>query len=205
MSEQNHFLTEILVKLRHSLANTSTNAVSSIFSLTLSLERNPPSVEDMKSFLIDVHDILVNLDSARKSSIFRVIRYCLSSSAHVKVLLSNEIVWFVIISLEQDNESNTMERVQALKLIEKVRKVASELFPVGFGRSLVAVANSKEDSFRKVCIDAIRELALSNPSLVAIVHGFPTLLDAVLDPINQDSAESIIYTILYLLNDPQTR
>lgn len=205
MSEQNHYLAEILVKLRHSLTNASTNAVSSIFSLTLSLERNPPSVEDLQSFLVEVHDMLVNLDSARKSSIFRVIRYSLSSPSHVKALLRNEIVWFVTISLEQDNESNTMERVQALKLIEKVRKVASDLFPVGFGRSLVAVANAKDDSLRKVCIDSIRELALSNPNLVAIVHGFPTLLDAVLDPINQDSAESTIYTILYLLNDPQTR
>lgn len=204
-------LNEILGKLKSSLTPinsggiSSQAAVSSIFSLTNTLEKNPVSVENFHVFLEEVHDLLVNLDAAKKSALFRTIRFCIVSPVHVKSFVTNDVSWIVIISLEQDNESNIMERTQALKLMERVRKIAPELFPTSFGRSLVAIANSKEDSFRKVCIDSLRELALLNPSLVATVHGFPSLLDAVVDPINQESAEHILYTLVYLLNDPLTR
>lgn len=210
-TQTDSILNEIFNKLKSSLTPigsggiTSQAAVSSIFSLANSIEKNPVSPEQFRLFLEEVHDYLINLDSAKKSSIFRTIRLCILSPGHVKTLITHDITWVVIISLEQDNESNIMERTQALKIIEKVRKIAPDLFPASFGRSLVAISNSKEDSFRKVCIDSLRELALLNPAVVATVHGFPTLLDAVVDPINQDSAENILFTLVYLFNDPQTR
>lgn len=210
-TQTDSILIEILAKLKSSLCTpsgggiSSQAAVSSIFSLANSIEKNPVSLENFYLFLEEIHDILVNVDSGKKSAIFRTIRLCITSAVHVKTFISNDVTWIVIISLEQDNESNIMERTQALKIMEKVRKIAPEYFPVAFGRSLVAIGNSKEDSFRKVCIDFIRELALTNPGLVATVHGFATLLDAVIDPINHDSAESILFSLVYLLNEPQTR
>jgi rapamycin-insensitive companion of mTOR len=95
--------------------------------------------------------------------------------------------------------------MQALKIIEKVQEISAETFPVAFARSLVAVANYKEDAFRKICIEALRDLALKNPELVAAVEGFAPMMDAVMEPITQSMADSILLTIIYLLNDPATR
>jgi len=98
-----------------------------------------------------------------------------------------------------------MERMQALKLIEKTRSIAPRIFPIAFARSLVAIANHKEDVFRKISIEALRSLSMVNPALVASVDGFIPLLDAIIEPINPSMADSILLTILYLLNDPYTR
>ena len=98
-----------------------------------------------------------------------------------------------------------MERMQALKLIEKTRLIAPRTFPIAFARSLVAIANHKEDTFRKISIEALRSLSMVNPALVASVDGFIPLLDAIIEPINPPMADSILLTILYLLNDPHTR
>ena len=57
--------------------------------------------------------------------------------------------------------------MQALKLIEKTRLVAPRIFPIAFARSLVAIANHKEDTFRKISIEALRSLSMVNPALVA--------------------------------------
>ena len=114
--------------------------------------------------------------------------------------LSNKI----ITSFERDGDY-TVERIQALKLMGKVLSISPALFPISFARSLVAVANSKEDSFRKVCIETIRELSLANPKLVATVNGYSCMLEVVIDPITQELSDSILLTILYLLNDPNIR
>ena len=95
--------------------------------------------------------------------------------------------------------------MQAFKLMETIRIVSPHLFPIAFARSLVAVANYKEDSFRKICIESLRLLALANPSLVSIVDGFVPLLDTVIEPITQPMADSIILSILHLLSDPYSR
>lgn len=87
----------------------------------------------------------------------------------------------------------------------KVLAIAPILYPISFARSLVAVANSKEDSFRKICIETLRELSLVNAKLVASVNGYSCLLEAVIDPITQELADNILLTILYLLNDPSIR
>lgn len=200
-------LNEIVTKLRDSalgILNTP-GLVSNLFSLTSSIERNPPSVEEFRIFLSDAHDVLVKLDSSRRSSMLRAIRFCLISAAHVKLFVADEVQWVIIMSMEQDNENNIMERMQALKIMDKVRQIAPDYYPVSFGRSLVAIANSREDSFRKVCLESLRELALVNPALVATVHGFTSLLDAVIDPINQNESDNVTYTLIFLLNDPITR
>ncbi len=98
-----------------------------------------------------------------------------------------------------------MERMQAFKLMEKVRIIAPHIYPLAFGRSLVAVTNFKEDNFRKLCLEALRELSLANPKVVAAVNGYSSLLEGVLEPITQEMADSILLTVLYLLNDPQIR
>jgi hypothetical protein len=102
----------------------------------------------------------------------------------VQALLDSQMHWAVVLSLERDGDC-AVERMQALKVIEKVMEVAPTLFPITFARSIVAVANWKEDPFRKVCIEVLNNLSLAAPQLVAAVDGFVPLMDAVVEPVSQ--------------------
>lgn len=134
----------------------------------------------------------------------RASRLSMHNEHFVQAILDEEIHWIVVTSLERDYDYS-MERMQAFKLMEKIRIIAPQLYPVAFGRSLVAVANSRDDNFRKLCLEALRELAIVNPRVVAAVGGFSSLLDAVIEPLTQEMADNIMLTVLFLLNDAQTR
>jgi hypothetical protein len=177
---------------------------STIFNLTKSLETVTLTLSEFTSFVTDTHDILIKGDSSKRCSILRAIRYGLSHRDFVTVLIDRQMHWCIGASLEKDGDC-AVERMQALKLMEKVQQIASDIYPLSFARSLVAVANFKDDSFRKVCIDNLRELAITNPLLVSQVDGFGPLMDAVLEPITQSLADSIVLTIIHLINDPVTR
>jgi hypothetical protein len=204
-------LEEIIKKLKDAEIASQGGSIVTVpipylFSLANALERETVGTESYAAFLKDVFPFLIKLDAARKSTLLRVIRYCLQGPQHAKLLVQEEIHWIVVATLEKDNSAEfNVERIQALKLVDKVRKIAPECFPVAFARSLVAIANSKEDNLRRLCLDSLRELTLVNPSIVGTTGGFTTLLEAISDPISTDSAEKILHTILFLLNDPATR
>jgi hypothetical protein len=211
-------LEEILVKLKNGptgIPSDDSRPVSSainlvpmplLFAYANSLEKSMISAESFASFAREVHNHLIRLDSARRASLFRLIRYCLQSSQHVKVLVQEELHWIIISSLEKDSSSEfNVERIQALKVMDKIRKVSPEFFPLGFARSIVSIANSKDDNLRKLSLDLLRELSIVNPQLVAAVGGFTTLMESILDPISPECADKVLHTILFMLNDPAAR
>ena len=74
------------------------------------------------------------------------------------------------------------ERIQAIKLVRHMLKLAPHLTPRSIVFSIDSVAREKSDPFRIVCLEALRELAVANPKLVAECFGMATLFDAILDP-----------------------
>lgn len=199
----------VLVQITEKLKETNQdeaqkNYASTIFTLTNLLETSVPTIDEFTTFINATHDLLIKGDSSKRCSILRAIRYCLTSTDLVKVMIDCEVHYVIVSTLEKDGD-NAVERMQALKIIEKVQEISADIFPVAFARSLVAVANSKDDTFRKICIETLRDLALKNPSLVAGVDGFAPMMDAVMEPITQPLADSIVVAIIYLLNDPATR
>jgi hypothetical protein len=128
----------------------------------------------------------------------------MNNEENCRDVVLSEIHWVVVASLERDGEY-TPERMQALKLMERYMDISRSQFPVAFARSIVAVANAKEDSFRKLCLETLRSLSLRNPHVVAFANGFSSLLDAVIEPLSRELADKILFSILYLLDDCQTR
>ncbi len=51
----------------------------------------------------------------------------------------------------------------------------------------------------------MRKLAVRNPEVAADCGGMRILFEAIIDPSFEDSFESITYSLLLLLNNPQTR
>lgn len=175
-----------------------------LHGLVSSLEKCTMQLPVLQHLLTTIRNLYVAADTTRRALMLRAIRFCMNSATCVKLLTADELHWLVVESLERDSEY-AVERIQALKLVDKVRKVDADHFPVAFGRSLIAIANSKDDTFRKICMESLRELAVANAPLVASLHGFATLMDAVLEPITAELADNITMTVLFLLNDPNTR
>jgi hypothetical protein len=178
--------------------------VSNVHNLINLIDRCTLSHAAFEESIPKLRTIYYSSDSTKRGLILRTIRLCIEGPQYVKTVVAEEIHWLVVESLERDGD-HTMERIQAIKFMDKVRTVDAEHFPAAFGRSIIAIANSKDDPFRKICIESLRELAIANPSLLASLYGFATLIDAVLEPITQDLADNVTITLLYLLNDPNTR
>ena len=95
--------------------------------------------------------------------------------------------------------------MQALKIMKKFLDLSPELFPIGFARSLVAIAAEKSDNFRRVALETLRELGIKNPSVAHEADAFRILFDAVIDPTTTELSESILLSMLHLLNNGETR
>jgi hypothetical protein len=94
----------------------------------------------------------------------------------------------------------------SFKNYEKIyTELCSSIFPSAFTRSLVAIASCKDDNFRRVCLETLRELTIKNAKEVYEACGFRVLFDAVLDHNTKELAEPILLSMLYLLNDASSR
>jgi hypothetical protein len=120
------------------------------------------------------------------------------------VILLQEISLLVIISLEKEPDFS-WERMQALKIMTKFLDLFPAQFPLGFARSLVAIAAEKGDNFRRVALETLRELGIKNPKVAHEADAFRVLFDAVIDPSTSDLSETILLSMLHLLNSAETR
>eukprot|EP01039_Chlorochromonas_danica_P002589 gene2589-2831_t len=203
MSDFESTLNNIAEKLEQKVEDMPSH-VSTLLSLINSLEGKMVSLPVFLDFLGNIRPLFVSGNTTNRSLILRTIRFCIRSAVEVKALISEEVHFLIVESLERDSEY-VIERIQALKAMDTVRRLDPGHYPVAFGRSIIAVAASKDDALRKICMESLRELSLANTALVASLQGFATLIDAILEPISQDLADNITMTIIFLLNDPVTR
>jgi hypothetical protein len=127
-----------------------------------------------------------------------------SSSPPILSDFKQGIDLLVIISLEKEADFS-WERMQALKIMKKILDLAPRLFPIGFARSLVAIAAEKGDNFRRVALETLRELGIKNSGIAYEADAFRVLFDAVIDPTTSELSETILLSMLYLLNSAETR
>ena len=220
------YLKQINELLTTKNSNTSNNAPDPAIayeSCLKSLLATAVPVDEFSAFLSESHDRLGKIDAALRAIYFRTMRYCISDKKHCDALVKEVIQCFniglmihvsyvliqgihyiLICSLEREAEY-LPERMQALKVITRFIKVSPESLPMAIVRSVVSIAAHQEDPFHRVCLETLREMGVTNSTMVATADGFRVLMDAVLDPHCSDIAESILMTFLYLLHDVSTR
>ena len=158
----------------------------------------------LMSVLKSVRLLLVDKETAIRSQVLRFLRYLCSEASSCKLLARCNIDLLVARCLERDSKY-VWERMQALKLIRQLLAVS----PLDVSRAciaaLIAIAEQPKDDFRRVCIDALRELVLLSPAAVCSCNGVRTLVDCILDPSCGDIAQSLTLTLLYLLDSADTR
>lgn len=100
------------------------------------------------------------------------------------------------------------EKLQALKLVAHLVQVGASAIPRGVCMLLVSVSEDKKNpdtTFRRMCLETLRDLLVRNTRLVASCNGVQTLVREMLSTDNDSFAQSVAYNLLYVLNDPGTR
>ncbi|CAB1318322.1 unnamed protein product [Coregonus sp. 'balchen'] len=150
---------------------------------------------------------LLNEAKEVRAAGLRALRYLIRDSAILQKVLRLQVDYLIArcIDIQQSNE---VERTQALRLVRKMITVNALLFPSSVTNSLIAVGKDglqERDRMVRACIAIICELALKNPVVVAQRGGLSTILKNVIDCQLSRINEALITTILHLLNHPHTR
>ncbi|XP_043831997.1 rapamycin-insensitive companion of mTOR isoform X2 [Dromiciops gliroides] len=150
---------------------------------------------------------LLNEAKEVRAAGLRALRYLIRDSSILQKVLKLKVDYLIArcIDIQQSNE---VERTQALRLVRKMITVNASLFPSSVANSLIAVGNDglqERDRMVRACIAIICELALQNPEVVALRGGLSTILKNVIDCQLSRINEALITTVLHLLNHPKTR
>ncbi|XP_055488041.1 rapamycin-insensitive companion of mTOR isoform X1 [Leucoraja erinacea] len=150
---------------------------------------------------------LLNEAKEVRAAGLRALRYLTRDSSILQKVLKLRVDYLIArcIDIQQSNE---VERTQALRLVRKMITVNAALFPNSITNSLIAVGNDglqERDRMVRACLAILCELALQNPEVVAIRGGLSTILKNVIDCQLNRINEALITTILHLLNHPKTR
>ncbi|XP_069077437.1 rapamycin-insensitive companion of mTOR isoform X1 [Pleurodeles waltl] len=150
---------------------------------------------------------LLNEAKEVRAAGLRALRYLIRDSSILQKMLRLKVDYLIArcIDIQQSNE---VERTQALRLVRKMISVNASLFPSSIANSLIAVGNDglqEGDRMVRACIAVVCELALLNPEIVALRGGLSTILKNVIDCQLSRINEALITTILHLLNHPKTR
>ncbi|XP_041815761.1 rapamycin-insensitive companion of mTOR-like isoform X2 [Chelmon rostratus] len=150
---------------------------------------------------------LLNEAKEVRAAGLRALRYLITDSNVLEKVLRLQVDYLIArcIDIQQSNE---VERTQALRLARKMITVNALLFPSSVTNSLIAVGNNglhERDRMVRACIAIVCELSLKNPVVVAQRGGLSTILKSVTDCQLSRINEALITTILHLLNHPHTR
>nr|XP_023664280.1 rapamycin-insensitive companion of mTOR-like isoform X1 [Paramormyrops kingsleyae] len=150
---------------------------------------------------------LLNEAKEVRAAGLRALRYLIRDTSVLQKVLRLQVDYLIArcIDIQQSNE---VERTQALRLVRKMITVNALLFPSSITNSLIAVGNDglqERDRMVRACLATICELALKNPEVVAQRGGLSTILKNVIDCQLSRINEALITTILHLLNHPHTR
>uniref|UniRef100_A0A9J7Y6J4 RPTOR independent companion of MTOR, complex 2 a n=1 Tax=Cyprinus carpio carpio TaxID=630221 RepID=A0A9J7Y6J4_CYPCA len=160
-----------------------------------------------EEIIICLRVALLNEVKEVRAAGLRALRYLIHDSSVLQKVLQLQVDYLIsrCIDIQQSNE---VERTQALRLVRKMITVNAQLFPSSLTNSLIAVGNDglqERDRMVRACIAIICELALKNPEIVAQRGGLNTILKNVIDCQLSRINEALITTILHLLNHPHTR
>uniref|UniRef100_A0A665T2J1 RPTOR independent companion of MTOR, complex 2b n=1 Tax=Echeneis naucrates TaxID=173247 RepID=A0A665T2J1_ECHNA len=150
---------------------------------------------------------LLNEAKEVRAAGLRALRFFISDSNVLEKVLQLQVDYLIArcIDIQQSNE---VERTQALRLARKMISVNALLFPSSVTNSLIAVGNDgprQQDHMVRACVAIICELSLKNPVVVAQRGGLSTILRSVTDCQLSRINEALITTVLHLLNHPHTR
>ena len=107
----------------------------------------------------------------------------------------------------EEYKKNTFEeRYECFKLLNTWLKYSNNNFPLIFCQTVAALSRV-DDSFKKGCVEFIRNISIIRPDLCSTVGGFRILINNLMDTNYnyEDISDNILNSILYVINSPKKR
>eukprot|EP00736_Rhodelphis_marinus_P009647 Rmarinus@m.28659 len=216
-------------KTSHNQSPTSLKAIERVLGAIIQVIFIAQSVEKISS-ICDTAALVKSLrryvcHGSRDIRVYtlRALRHLCRDSAVATDVYSSSVPLFLTRCFEKDKTSLTpgpdenansvefqkkmqmSEKLQALKLVRLLMRCKPSGMPSCIVSSLVSLSEGSDDkNFRSMCLETLRELAVRNPALVASCRGLDALV-AALRTIGPPTSDSILFTLLLLLNEPSTR
>ncbi|XP_062509189.1 rapamycin-insensitive companion of mTOR-like [Corticium candelabrum] len=162
-----------------------------------------PSFENL---LYSLRACLLNQQRSVRGATLRTLRYLVNDSDMVQRLVDVKLDLLIMRSFDSV-DARPVERVQAMRFIRKLSVVCPQHVPHSLVVSLVATAEhmSTDEKLTNAALATLSELAIVNPSVVAFSRGIKAILRGTIDCVSNCMGESLLMSILYLLNHPDTR
>ena len=150
--------------------------------------------------------IVLIYEKLMRIMVLQIFRNCIK----IKPIFTNKIIDAmipIIICEIFENENNSLfkDRYECMKLLLTWLELSNSNFPIIFPQAVVSIYNY-DDQFKIGCIEFLRIMSIIRPDLCTTVGGFKILIHSLLEEnISQDLINKIIYTLIYLMNNPNKR
>ncbi|KAI5305862.1 hypothetical protein KEM56_003078 [Ascosphaera pollenicola] len=136
---------------------------------------------------------------------YRLTRYAIADRQSLKIIRSLHTDELVTLSLVKETKA-TMEREQALKFVRAFVDVKDGVKEISLlvARTLVSIAELREDRLRNICIMTLAEMLIRDPELVYSAGGISILADVLGEGVFAAS-ESLVASFLHILDTPRKR
>ncbi|KAL1953204.1 hypothetical protein VTO42DRAFT_3410 [Malbranchea cinnamomea] len=136
---------------------------------------------------------------------YRLTRYAIADRKSIQTIRSLHTDELVMLSLMKETKAS-IEREQAIKFIRAFLDVKDGVNEISRAvvRTLVSIADHREDRLRNISIMTLAEILVRDPALLFSAGGIGTLNDALAEG-TFGASESLTSSFLHVLDSPRTR
>ncbi|KAK2813674.1 hypothetical protein FQN50_000072 [Emmonsiellopsis sp. PD_5] len=136
---------------------------------------------------------------------YRLTRYAIADRRSIQIIRSLHTDELVTLSLVKETKA-TMEREQALKFVRAFLDVKDGVREISRGvvRTLVSIAEHRDDRLRNICIMTLTEILVKDPGLLFSAGGIGILNDALGEGAF-GASESLAAGFIHILDTPRSR
>ncbi|PGG99617.1 hypothetical protein AJ79_08477 [Helicocarpus griseus UAMH5409] len=136
---------------------------------------------------------------------YRLTRYAIADRRSIQIIRSLHTDELVALSLVKETKA-TMEREQALKFVRAFLDVKDGVQEISRAvvRTLVSIAEHREDRLRNICIMTLTEILVKDPGRIYSAGGIGILNDALGEGIF-GASDSLAAGFIHILDTPRSR
>ncbi|EEQ92166.1 hypothetical protein RJZ56_003444 [Blastomyces dermatitidis] len=136
---------------------------------------------------------------------YRLTRYAIADRRSIQIIRSLHTDELVMMSLAKETKA-TMEREQALKFVRAFLDVKDGVREMSRGvvRTLVSIAEHRDDRLRNICIMTLAEILVKDPGVLFSAGGIGILNDALGEGAF-GASESLAAGFIHILDTPRNR
>ena len=150
--------------------------------------------------------IVLIYEKSMRVIILQIFKNCIKINPIFTNKIIDAMIPIIICKIfENENDSSFEDRYECLKLFLTWLELSNSNFPIIFPQAVASLCKTN-DPFKIGCIEFLRIMSITRPDLCSTVGGFKILIHSLIEEnISQDLIDKIIYTLIYIVNNPNKR